>query len=141
MAINGVIQRKLALLDDQVLHLESAFRGVSLEAFRADWLRRSAAERGVQVAAEILIDVAERLLALLDAGPAATAAEAVGKLVPLGVLRSELPYVDIVRCRNVIVHQYATVDAAIIHRVVTQRLGDFRAFRDEIDAFLANSGQ
>jgi uncharacterized protein YutE (UPF0331/DUF86 family) len=139
MVINGVIQRKLAQLDDQVLHLEQAFRDISLDDFRTDWLRRSAAERALQVAAEILIDVAERLLALQNAGPAATAAEAVRKLVLLGILRSEQPYIDIVRCRIVIVHQYADVDPSIVHQVVTRRLGDFRSFRNEIDAFLAAS--
>jgi hypothetical protein len=47
MVINGVIQRKLAQLDDQVLHLEQAFRDISLDDFRTDWLRRSAAERNL----------------------------------------------------------------------------------------------
>jgi hypothetical protein len=89
--------------------------------------------------AEFLIDVAERMLALQNAGPAATAAEAVRKLVFLGILRSEQPYIDIVRCRIVIVHQYADVDPSIVHQVVTRRLGDFRSFRNEIDAFLAAS--
>ena len=64
------------------------------------------AERALQVAAEILIDIAERILALEKAGPAATAAEAMESLVRLKVIRSKQPYVDITRFRNLIVHQY-----------------------------------
>ncbi len=62
------------------------------------------AERALQVAAEILIDIAERILALEKAGPASTAAEAIESLVRLRVIQSEQPYVDITRFRNLIVH-------------------------------------
>ncbi len=61
MEINGIIQRKLSLLDDQVLKLEKHLEGISLGQFREDWMRRSMAERALQVSIEIVIDVAERL--------------------------------------------------------------------------------
>jgi uncharacterized protein YutE (UPF0331/DUF86 family) len=72
-------------------------------------------------------------LALSDAGPAATAAEAVDKLVQLRVLKSSRPYVDIVRFRNLIVHQYEQVDPALLYDIARNHLGDFRQFRAEID--------
>lgn len=43
-------------------------------------------------------------------------------------------YVDIVRFRNLIVHQYEEIDPAILFDLAKNRLGDFRRFRDEIDA-------
>ena len=49
------------------------------------------AERALQVATEILIDIAERILALEKAGPAASAAEAIESLVRLQVIQSEQP--------------------------------------------------
>lgn len=134
MRYNGVIQRKLSLLDTQVLKLEESLKDITLGEFEESWILRSMAERALQVAAEILIDIAERILALEKAGPAATAAEAMESLVRLGVLKSAQPYIDITRFRNLIVHQYEEIDPAILFDLSKKRLSDFRKFRDEIDA-------
>jgi uncharacterized protein YutE (UPF0331/DUF86 family) len=134
MRYNGGIQRKLALLNAQVLKLEESLKEVSLSEFQESWILRSMAERALQVAAEILIDIAERIMALENAGPAATAAEAMEALVRLGVLKSAQPYINITRFRNLIVHQYEEIDPVILFDLAKKRLGDFRTFRDEIDA-------
>ncbi|MBN1359610.1 MAG: DUF86 domain-containing protein [Sedimentisphaerales bacterium] len=133
MKPNGIIQRKLSLLDDQVLQLRQHLAGVSREKFRDDWVLRSMAERALQVAIEIVIDIAERLLAGAGAGPAATAAEAIDKCVQLGLLQSTSPYKDMVRYRNLIVHEYERIDPDITFALATAKLDDFRAFRAEID--------
>lgn len=130
---NGVIQRKLALLDTQVSRLEEHLKDVTESQFSGDWVLRSMAERALQVAAEIMIDVAERIIALRGGGPVATAAEAMERLVRLGVLKSPEPYVRVVRFRNLIVHQYEEIDPALLFELVKTRLDDFRRFRSEID--------
>lgn len=134
MRYNGVIQRKLALLSQQATRLEESLQDVTFVQFEANWILRSMAERALQVSAEIVIDVAERILALEKAGPAASAAEAIEALVRLGVLKSVQPYVNITRFRNLIVHQYEQVDPAILFDMAKNRLDDFRKFRDEIDS-------
>lgn len=131
--VNGVIQRKLALLDKQVGRLQLHLRDVDQDAFARDWVLRSMAERALQVCAEIMIDIAERIIALGGAGPVATAADAIAKLVEMDVLASPKPYAQIVRFRNMIVHQYEEIDPALLYELATQRLVDFRRFRDEID--------
>jgi uncharacterized protein YutE (UPF0331/DUF86 family) len=134
MRYNGVIQRKLALLSQQVLKLEKSLEKVSFSEFKESWILRSMAERALQVAAEIIIDVAERILALEKSGPAATAAEAVESLVRLGVLKAAEPYTEITRFRNLIVHQYEEIDPVILFDLAKNRLNDLRKFRDEVDA-------
>lgn len=133
MNYNGVIQRKLALLNQQVQRVEQSMKGVSYTAFSDNWEKRSMAERALQVSIEIVIDVAERIIALEGAGPIATASEAIESLVKLGVLKSVDPYVDMVRFRNFIVHQYEEIDPAVLYDLTTKRLDDFRKFRNEID--------
>ena len=133
MKFNGVIQRKLALLEDQVQRLKNHTAGLTVEAFRDDWVVRSMSERAVQVCAEIVIDIAERLIALHNAGPVATAADAIDKLHDLGIIQSAEPYRSMVRMRNLIVHQYEVIDPAILYEVITSRLDDFLLFRNEID--------
>jgi uncharacterized protein YutE (UPF0331/DUF86 family) len=134
MKFNGVVQRKLALLDDQVQKLRKHGSGISFAEFSEDWVLRSACERGLQVAAEIMIDIAERIIALENAGPVAGASAAMEKLAVLGVLKSADPYRSIVRFRNLIVHEYEEINPRMLYDIVTTRLDDFRSFRDEIDA-------
>jgi uncharacterized protein YutE (UPF0331/DUF86 family) len=135
---NGVIQRKLALMDREVMQLEAHVRNASRERFVQDWGMRTISERAVQVCVEIMIDIAERIIALAGAGPVATAAEAIDRLVQLNVLRDAEPYRSMVRMRNLIVHAYEEVNPDMLYDVVSGRLDDFRRFRDEIDR--ANHG-
>ena len=136
MRINGVIQRKFALMDEYLVQLNQRLQGVSRERFVEDWGLRAMTERALQVCLEIVIDVAERLLALKGAGPAASGAECINKLAALGVIKTPEPYTEMIRFRNLLVHQYEIVDPFILYNIATARLADFRRFRDEIDAAL-----
>ncbi|MCK4960392.1 MAG: DUF86 domain-containing protein [Planctomycetes bacterium] len=133
MECNGVIQRKFALLDKHLLHLQSEFKDVDFESFKSDWVIQRMTERVLQVMIEIVVDIAERIIALNSAGPAATAVEAMEKLVELGVIKSAQDYTDMVRFRNLIVHQYEEIDPAILFGIVNKKLDTFRQFRKEVD--------
>jgi len=134
MKYNGVIQRKFSLLDKHLLELGRHLEGVEFSVFKGDYALRCMTERALQVMVEIVIDIAERIIAVENAGPVASAAEAIGRLVDLNVLRSSQPYVDMVRFRNLIVHQYDEVDPEIIFSIAKNKLENFRQFRNEIDA-------
>ena len=134
--VNGVVQRKLALLDNQVEKLKNHFSPLSFEEFKDSWEHRSIAERGLQVAVEICIDIAERIIALKEAGPVAGAGEAMEKLESLGIINAAEPYRSMVRFRNLIVHEYEQMDPEILYKLVTRNLMDFRKFRDELDKSL-----
>jgi len=133
MKHNGVIQRKFALLDKYLLQLQSSLKDVGFETFRDDWVQQRMTERALQVMVEIVIDIAERIIAVQNAGPAASATEAIEKLVELGALKSAKPYINMVRFRNLIVHQYEEIDPEILYNFARNQLEDFRQFRNEID--------
>lgn len=133
MKYNGVIQRKFALLDKQLLQLKNHTKNIDFDSFKDDWAMRSMTERALQVMAEIVIDVAERIIAIENAGPIASSAEAIDTLVKLNILKSTQPYSDIVKFRNLIVHQYEEIDPAIIYDILKNKLENFRQFRNEID--------
>ena len=133
MKYNGIVQRKLALLDRYLLELHGNLKDVDFAGFRDDWAMQRMAERVLQVMVELVIDIAERVIAIEKAGPVASSAEAIEKLVALGVIKSAEPYAKMVRFRNFIVHQYEEIDPAIIFDIAKNRLEDFRLFRDEID--------
>ncbi len=133
MKYNGVIQRKFALLDKQFVRLKSHTKDIDFDTFANDWVMRSMAERALQVMVEIVIDIAERIIAIENAGPTATSAEAIDRLVDLNILKSPKPYRDMVKFRNLIVHQYEEIDPAIMYDIIKNKLDNFRQFRDEID--------
>jgi len=133
MKHNGVIQRKFALLDKYLLQLQSSLKDVGFETFRDDWIQQRMTERALQVMVEIVIDIAERIIAVQNAGPAASATEAIEKLVELDVLKSAKPYINMVRFRNLIVHQYEEIDPEILYNLARNQLEDFRQFRNEVD--------
>jgi uncharacterized protein YutE (UPF0331/DUF86 family) len=56
--------------------------------------------------------------------------------VQLGILSAEQPYKKMVGYRNLIVHEYERIDPEITYTLATQRLDDFRLFRDEIDRWM-----
>jgi uncharacterized protein YutE (UPF0331/DUF86 family) len=133
MEYNAVVHRKLALLDEYLIQLQSQLKGVDITAFTNDWVLQRMAERSLQVMAEVVVDIAERIIARKNAGPTATAAEAIGKLVELGVIKSAKPYTDMVRFRNLIIHQYEEIDPAIVFDIAKNQVNAFRQFRNEID--------
>ena len=133
MKYNGVIQRKFALLDKHLIQVQKHLKDVEFSSFKDDYALRCMAERALQVMVEVVIDIAERIIAIENAGPVASAAEAVDRLVELNVLKSSQPYIDMVRFRNLIVHQYEEVDPQIVFNITKNRLDAFRQFRNEID--------
>ena len=133
MQLNGVVQRKLALLDESVIRLQGFLAGTTLDQFKQDDMKRAAVERVLQVAVEIVIDIAERIIALKGAGPAATAVEAIERLVALRVLPAPEPFTEMVRFRNRIVHGYTDINPEMVYMIATTRQEDFRKFRDAID--------
>ena len=92
---NGVIQRKLALMDQQVMRLEGHLRDVSREQFVQDWAMRTISERAIQVCVEIMIDIAERIIAFAGAGPTATATEAIDRLHSTAMSHGRIIVVEI----------------------------------------------
>lgn len=133
MKYNAVVHRKFALLDKYLLQLQRELKDVDIEAFKNDWALQRMTERVLQVMVEVVIDIAERIIACKNAGPTATAAEAIEKLVELGAIKTAKPYTDMVRFRNLIIHQYEEIDPTIVFNIAKNQLDAFRQFRDEID--------
>lgn len=133
MEYNAVVHRKLALLDKYLIQLQSQLENVTIEAFKNDWALQRMTERVLQVMVEVVVDIAERIIALKNTGPAATATEAIEKLVRLGVIKSAKPYANMVKFRNLIVHQYEEIDPELVFDIAKNKLESFRQFRDEID--------
>ena len=133
MKYNGIIQKKFAHLDENIIKLTNRMKNVNFDDFKNNWELKRASERVLQVMVEIIIDVAERIIALENAGPVNSAGEAIEKLVDIGVIKSAEPYKTMVKFRNFIVHQYEEIEPEILYNIAKNKLTDFKKFRDEID--------
>ncbi len=81
--LNGVIIQKLQTLEQLLSELRS-LGGIKASGLQDDWKTRRAIERNLQVAVEVMMDVCQRLLAVLGQTPAATGGEAISRCVEQG---------------------------------------------------------
>ena len=94
-------------------------------------------ERGLQLCAQNALDIATHLAA--SAGvDAPDYASAIDALATLGVLSTEFAasFRAIAGFRNVLVHAYLEVDLGLLHATLNGRLGDFRSYAAQVEAYL-----
>jgi uncharacterized protein YutE (UPF0331/DUF86 family) len=107
------------------------FRGITPEEYRRDWKTQRIVERTLQMAIEVCADVANHIIADRNLRMPGTYAEAFEILGEAGLL-TEAHRDAMVRMsgfRNLIVHEYARIDPALVVRVLRERLGDFAGFK------------
>lgn len=134
MVKNGVLISKLAIIEDYLKKLQDYFP-VSLEQFNSDWGLQKIAERSLQVMIEVMIDIAERIVAQKGMLPQKTAAETLKKLRDWGIIQQDDAYIKMIRFRNLVVHQYDSIDTEILYSIVQNNLEDFLAFISEIKKY------
>jgi uncharacterized protein YutE (UPF0331/DUF86 family) len=127
-----LVRRKLAELAEYVTQV-SEYRDLTVERYRADWKTQRIVERTLQMATEACLDVASHVVADRGLRAPSTYAETFEILVQGGLLSSELGrvMVEMTGFRNVIVHEYARIDAEVVVRILREHLEDFRRFETE----------
>jgi len=127
-----LLRRKLAELAEYVSQV-SEYRDLTVERYRADWKTQRIVERTLQMAIEACLDVASHVIADRGLRAPSTYAETFEILVETGLMSSDLGHamVEMTGFRNVIVHEYARIDADTVIRILREHLGDFSRFETE----------
>ncbi len=131
---NGVVLSKLSIIEDYLLKL-GEYLPVSLENFKKNWGLRKIFERSLQVMIEAMIDTGERIIAQKQITAQKTAADTFNKLCELGVIADDETYIKMVRFRNLVVHNYDSIDPEILYNVIQKNLPDFKKFIQEINNY------
>ena len=134
MKINGIIERKLRLLEQKLDDIEE-WDISDYGTFKKSSLKINAVERALTVCVEIMIDVSERMLALKKIAPKDTSVENFMALEKIRAIKSFEKYADMIRFRNFIVHRYENIDPEILFNIVHSKLNSFREFAEEIRIF------
>lgn len=89
----------------------------TLDRYLRDADARDVVERNFQIVVQALIDVSTELIERNRWGRPANAVKAVGEIVQRGLLprRCRIPLRSMIRLRNVLVHEYATIDSAKVY--------------------------
>lgn len=133
MVDRELILRKLTDLEQYITQVEE-FRGITPEEYRRDWKTQRIVERTLQIAIEACADVANHIIADRNLRMPSTYAEAFEVLAEADILTAAQreAMVRMSGFRNLIVHEYARIEPAMVVRVLRERLGDFGAFRAAI---------
>ena len=134
-----VVLRKLSELETYRKQL-GEFSEVSLQDYRADWKTQRIVERTLQMMIETCADIANHILS--DRGMRAPTgyADTFKVLFENGVIASELcdTMEKMAKFRNVVVHQYESVDAEIVITILRKHLQDFARYEEAVLACLKN---
>jgi uncharacterized protein YutE (UPF0331/DUF86 family) len=114
------------------------FAGISLEEYQEEWKVQRIVERTLQMMIEASADIANHIVA---DGKMRTPSSYVDTFLVLRentIISEELFAVmeKMAKFRNIVVHQYETVDAAIVILVLRKHIDDFMKFKDAVLAYL-----
>jgi uncharacterized protein YutE (UPF0331/DUF86 family) len=127
-----LLRRKLAELAEYVSQV-SEYRELTAERYRADWKTQRIVERTLQIAIEACLDIASHVIADRRLRAPSTYAETFEILVQAGLMSEGLGrvMVEMTGFRNVVVHEYARIDADVVIRILRTGVEDFRRFETE----------
>ncbi len=131
MKYNGVILKKFAVMNTEIAKLRELGH-LTADRLDHDHFLKHGIERALQICVEVVVDVAQRILALEGKAPAPTAFDALGMLESMRILSDAGRYRTMIQFRNFVVHRYEQIDAAVLIDVLEHRLDDLSAFQQEV---------
>lgn len=133
----ALVRRHLLALDAAVRQLRR-HAGRPLEALTADLDVVWAVERGLQLCAQNVLDVATHL-AVGHGQDTPDYTAAIDALQRLGILPADFAarFRGIAGFRNVLVHGYLDVDLPRVHALLNEHLDDFAEFAAHVNAHLS----
>lgn len=129
-------ERVLAKLDelDGYLRELRQIAPPSFEVYQGSLEKRRACERLLQIAVEAVIDICALLVRGLQLGLPAEEDDLFDKLADASMISKGMAQTlrRMRRFRNILVHEYGRIDDQLVFEILTNRLGDFEAFKREI---------
>ena len=131
MKFNGVVSAKIDQIAEGTSKLRS-LTNLTLEKLQTDYFLKRGIERTLQINIEAVIDIANRIIALLKHPPAPTSFRSLEILQDKGFITDALSYRKMIQFRNFIVHRYESIDDGILLDILQNHLNDFDRFVEEI---------
>lgn len=133
MVDKTLVMRKIAELELYLGQI-GEFADIGLEAYQRDWKTQRIVERTLQMMIETCADIANHIVADGKMRTPVSYADTFRVLAENGVISENLfPVMEkMAKFRNIVVHQYESVDAEIVLLILRKHLGDFALFKDAV---------
>ncbi|MDD2364944.1 MAG: DUF86 domain-containing protein [Desulfuromonadaceae bacterium] len=136
-----LILRKIASLAEYQKQIRE-YEMVTVDKYRSDWKIQRIVERTLQMMIELCADIASHVISDNELRTPETYSDTFRVLAENNILTPEqLPVMEkMAKFRNIVVHQYETVDAEIVILILRRHLADFKQFSDSIVQFINRKG-
>lgn len=135
-----LIRKKLQELNRYLRELENS-KDISWEEFCSSLGKQWAICHGLQLSIQTLIDIGNHILAAIGENQIEEYVDIIDKLGERNIIPSE--FAQSIRgmagLRNILVHEYASLDIKKIYDIVQNQLDDFYEFVNHINYYLKNS--
>lgn len=137
----GTMIQRLALLEQYVDELRR-YQPLTFKEFQADSHNYWAVERGMHLCAQVVVDIANHILAAESPLQVHDYAQAIHRLGEEGILPGKFAeqFADVAKFRNVLVHEYVRIDKHKVYAYLQNNLEDFVSFSGYINEWLDKSG-
>lgn len=136
-----VVSRKLQKLKQYLTELET-MRDITLEEYLQDFRHQRVVERLIQLIVDLAVDINTH--AVVDAGnpPPADAFSSFLEVAKLGLISRSLAVklAPSTSERNVIVHEYETIDNSIVYASIDEALKGYRRYLTQVERYLQSHG-
>jgi uncharacterized protein YutE (UPF0331/DUF86 family) len=136
--LDAVLVRRHLLALDEALKNLGRHRGRSLDELAQDMDELWTVERGLQLCAQNVLDIATHVAAS-SGRDVPDYVSAIDRLGEMGVLPREFVarFRGVAGFRNIIVHGYLAIDVRLVHQLLNERLDDFALFARQLEGYLA----
>jgi uncharacterized protein YutE (UPF0331/DUF86 family) len=141
MVDKALIYRKVASLAEYQKQV-GEYSTITVDQYRSDWKIQRIVERTLQMMIELCADIASHVISDNELRTPETYADTFRVLAENGILTPEQLAVmeKMAKFRNIVVHQYETIDAEIVILVLRRHLVDFKSFSDSVIQFINRKG-
>ncbi len=141
MVDKALILRKVASLAEYRKQI-GEYSTITVDQYRSDWKIQRIVERTLQMMIELCADIASHVISDNGLRTPETYADTFRVLAENSVLTPEQLAVmeKMAKFRNIVVHQYETVNAEIVILVLRKHLNDFIQFSDSAVQFINRKG-
>ncbi len=130
------INSRLEALREHLKILET-LKGVTGQELVAEVDKRAKAERFLQLAIEVCVDIAELIVSDQRLPTPKTSREAIEILGDQGIIEEKLAkeFAPAVGLRNILIHDYLKIDYDQVADKINNQLGDFEKFARQVAKF------
>ncbi len=133
-----LIGRKIAQIDIYLNQIKE-FSNISVAEYRNDWKTQRIVERTLQMLIETCIDIANHIISDRGFRMPASYADIFAVLMENKIIDERLfkNIEKMVKFKNIIVHQYESIDPSIVVSILYKNLDDFEGYKKAILKYLS----